>query len=86
MRSIFDALYCGDVHTFDQPCSAEYLAKQAEFADLTERLDALLDRETHDRLFERDAALEDILRREAYAAGLRFGGRFVLELLAGDAP
>lgn len=83
MNSIFDDLYYDNVHPLDQACSAEYQAKQKEFAFLEEKLNQLLDLETQNQLFDRTAQLEDILCREAFAAGIRLGSRFMLELLNG---
>lgn len=84
MDSIFDELYYGRVGVAGRPCSAAYDEARSRFQDLDRTLDQLLDRAAADRLFSRDAELEDIAAREAFAAGIRLGGRFVLELLAGS--
>jgi hypothetical protein len=82
MNTIFDELFYGEPCAFTQPLSEEYQAKKQEFADLDREVDRLLTTKLKNQIFERDSALEDILRREAFAAGVRLGGRFMLELLA----
>ena len=84
MNSIFDDLYYGRVGFVGRPCSPAYDEAKGRFQDLDRTLDQLLDRSAADQLFSRGAELEDIAAREAFAAGVRLGGRFVLELLTGS--
>lgn len=81
---IFDALYEGRINFEARPLSAASRAKQAQYAPLMARLEAQLDRETIDQLFTMEDELTDLSLRDAYAAGIRLGGRFMLELLTGD--
>lgn len=85
MKSLFDALYDGYTPHIDLPLSEAYLAKSKEQEPFWNKLRQQMDVETTDQLWDCTYALEDIAAREAFAARIRLGSRFMLELLS-DAP
>ncbi|MCI8538521.1 MAG: hypothetical protein HFF18_07640 [Oscillospiraceae bacterium] len=82
MRSLFKTLYCGDYSPGEAPLSAETKKKLEACDPYYDKVIEQLGKDFFHEMWDAqmDADMDAIL--SAYAAGVRFGGRFMLELLS----
>ena len=83
MKNLFDTLYDSYTPYAELPLSSAYRAKSKEYEPFRNQLSQQLSPDVLDQLWDCTSALEDIATREAFAAGIRLGSRFMLELLNG---
>lgn len=85
MRSLFETLYYGDYSVFEQHATAAILKREEACDPYYSKVQEQFGREFLDKMNNaaNDATEAELL--SVYAAGIRFGGRFMLELLGEEA-
>ncbi len=82
MRSLFETLFYGDYSVFDRHATAAILKREEACDPYYDKVQEQFGLEFLGKMNDaaNDATEAELL--SAYAAGIRFGGRFMLELLS----